>query len=172
MPTVWNMTDDGLVQVEVSDADDMRDRLRGLAAQLMDLRPLWPLVFKQWQRHMSEQFATAGAWGGRAWAPTKRSSGKGILVDTGFMASHVRGPKGPKRSVRARSMTLTIADSGTVRGKERPRGVAIYHQTGTSRMPARPIIPDPYPQQGVEEMQEVARKWADEVIESWGFGGS
>lgn len=159
--------------VEVTtDAGDVRRRLRGLAAQLLDFRPLWPRVRKLWMRHMTEQFSSQGAWGGAAWAPVKRSSGKGILVDTGYMRSHVIGPRGPKVDVKPRSMTLTIADTGTVDGKPRPRGVAIFHQGGTSRMPARPIIPPVYPASGLDEYRDLAAEWADEIVDRWGFGGS
>lgn len=158
------------IEVESHGADDAARRLRGLAAAMIDLRPLWPKMRSLFQRQMREQFSSQGAWGGKVWAPVRRQRGRSILVDTGMMRGAFTGGRGFTSKATARALTITINDSGTdKRGKERPKGVAIYHQSGTANMPARPIIPQPYPDEGVREAVDVATEWADDLVRRWGF---
>ncbi len=91
----------------------------------------------QW---MGEQFATEGAWGGEPWAPLSpgyalakagRFPGRGILYATGQLR---RAASSPQRQATADSLTLRIVDFK-----------AGWHQDGTTRMPARPIIPSSLP---------------------------
>jgi hypothetical protein len=133
------------------------DRIRGLAAQLLDLRPLWPIIAKVFAGHMSEQFASEGAWGGAKWAPLVRPRGRGsgILVDTGRMRNTFIAPQ---RQISARRMVLTF-----------PSDYAHFHQSGTSRMVARPIIPESYPASGVSDFEDAGEAWADAIVARWGL---
>ena len=62
---------------------------------------------------------------GKAWAPLKRRSGK-ILQDTGRLRSGFA-----VKAVTARGFSVTASVS-----------YSTYHQSGTSRMPARQMVPE------------------------------
>lgn len=107
------------------------------AGAVEDWRPAWPQVVTALRGILTEQFDTEGAHGGKAWAPlspayaawkAQHYPGRPILVLTGQMRSSLTGGRGvviPERH------ELTF---GT------PVSYARYHQTGTPRMPSRPIF--------------------------------
>jgi len=103
---------------------------------------------------VGEQFASEGAWGGSSWAPLsdKYSAWKEIhypsmplLVASGAMRAAMLDP----------ASSLDVSPQRLV--YEPHSDIAIYHQEGSSAMPARPLIDIP-----VVELRE----W-DRAIVRW-----
>jgi hypothetical protein len=135
-------------------------RIEKLAVFMQDLRPFWPLVVPLVTGWWRAQFATEGEFGGERWAPLSPlyaarkaidHPGKKILEATGAMR---RAASNPRRSVTPTSLTLTIDDDKLE-----------YHQDGTSRMPARPLVfGDPLPVGAREELQHVADDFITDLL--------
>lgn len=114
--------------------------LKAIAVGLRDLRGLWPRIVPLFIGFERQQFETEGAAGGSPWAPlsaayaaekARTHPGRSILIRGGAL----RGAASrPSRQVTPTTMTLTIDDEK-----------APYHQTGTTRMPARPLVPGTMP---------------------------
>jgi hypothetical protein len=141
------------------DADDADRKLSQLALFLSDLRGFWPKVVPLFVGWMRNQFETEGAFGGEAWSPlaasTVRSKGlRGlrpeILQATGAMRS---AASNPSRTVTPRSLTLTISDPKIG-----------FHQTGTDRMPARPVIFENLPFAAERELQAAASDYVRDLL--------
>lgn len=111
------------------------DGLTRFASLVQDFTPAWEKVGEDFKRTVNEQFTTEGGRGGTRWKPlapsTIRQKGAGgsILVRTGALRSSVTGGPGYIKSISARRTTFGTSDRK-----------AVFHQFGTSRMPARPII--------------------------------
>lgn len=139
-----------IIEIELRGFDVAEKNLRGFAATMIDLRPFWPLVVPMFIAWMAEQFASEGGWGGSPWAPLAESTlaqkqGASILIDTGAMRGAVSRPQ---RTATPSSLTLTIVDEKIE-----------YHQEGTSRMPARPVIPDHLPASAEAELELAAERY-------------
>lgn len=152
------------------DLDDevVRDRLRWITAQLLDLRPFWPNVVTlaiDWWR---QQFETEGRFAGPGWAPLSPAyaawkavhyPGRGILVaerDLRQAASR------PDRESTPTSLTLTIPWA-RLKGED----VELrWHQEGTTQgMPPRPLIfGDPLPELARLDLDRVMDEYLDEII--------
>ena len=153
MPSIW-----------VDDADARR-RLKLFETLLSDLRPFWPAVTTLARGWWRNQFETEGRFAGDAWAPLSpvyalqkaaRYPGKGILVATGQMR---RAVDTPERAVTPHTLTLTIDDPKLQ-----------YHQEGTPRMPARPVVfGDPIPALAQVELEEAAERYATQMWERLGL---
>lgn len=96
-------------------------------------------------------FLTAGASAGAPWAPLaestlrkKHGSSAMLLVDEGRLWESLTVP-GAEFAV----SELTDNDQSLRFGTDDP--VAGFHQHGTVNMPARPVIPDPWPDQDSQE---------------------
>jgi hypothetical protein len=154
---------DGL-DIHVSGDDELRAKLEKLALHLSDLRPFWGLVVPLVHGWMQSQFSTEGAWGGRAWAPLAPSTvvekqrthpGRSILIREGGLrhaSSQMRREAGP------RTLTMWIDDE-----------VASFHQEGTSRMPARPLIPEPLAASAVRDVELAAEHHVNVLVRALGL---
>lgn len=152
------------IEIEMHGFTEAERALRGFAATMLDLRPFWPLVVPLFIRWMGEQFSTEGEWGGEAWAPLSadyaaykatKHPGKSILIATG----ELRGAASrPKRLATPSSLTLTIED----------RTIG-YHQDGTDKMPARPVIPDALPASAEAELELVAEAYIADMARRFGI---
>lgn len=154
------------LEVDVSTGDAAR-RLRGLATELLDLRPFWrigSLIAKGW---IADQFSSQGSFSGDPWAPlspdyasakAEARPGRSLLVYDGFLRSHVDGRRGPRAEATADTLTLHIDD---------PK--AVFHQEGTSKMPARPLIPTNIPALEQRQLREAAEEYVASVVRKWGF---
>lgn len=145
--------------VQVEDGGTV-DRLERLAIFMQDLRPFWPLVVPLVTGWWRRQFDTEGEFAGQRWAPLapayaiakqKRYPGRGLLVASGAMRQAVSNPS---RAVTPTMLTLTIDDDKLG-----------YHQTGTDRMPARPLVfGEPLPAQAEAELQDAADSYMADLL--------
>lgn len=142
------------------DDKDARKHVDRVGALLVDLRPFWPRlvpVFISWMRY---QFETEGSFASGGWARLSPNyaawkavmyPGKGILIAEGDLR---RAASDPKRSVTPTTMTLTIEDPKLQ-----------YHETGTSNMPARPLLfGDPLPRAAVDDLDQAAESFIDDWL--------
>lgn len=135
-------------------------RIDKLAVFMQDLRPFWPLVVPLVTAWWKLQFESEGAFGGEKWAALspmyeqrKRMlyPGRKILEATGALR---RAASSPSRSVTPTTLTLTIDD---------PK--AEFHQQGTSRMPARPLVfGDPLGAEASRQLQGVADRYIEDLM--------
>lgn len=151
------MTDDASVRV---DFHGTPEQLQRLAVFLSDLRSFWPLLVPAvtgWWRH---QFETEGQFAGHAWQPltpayaaakARTHPGRGILVATGALK---RAASAPRRAQTATSLTLAIDDPKLP-----------FHQEGTTKMPARPLIfGDPLPAAARAELDTIAHAYVTDLL--------
>lgn len=151
------MSDD--FEVHVDDHGE-QERIEKLAVFMQDLRPFWPLIVPLVTAWWRAQFETEGEFGGQRWAPLSAHyaarkaidhPGKKILEATGALR---RSASTPRRSVTPMSLTLTIDDPKLE-----------YHQEGTGRMPARPLVfGDPLPVAARAELQHVADEFVNDLL--------
>lgn len=141
------------------DRDDADRDLQKLALFLTDLRSFWPKLVPLFVGWMRRQFDTEGGFGGQRWAPLAFSTvqykaGRGlrpnILQATGAMK---QAASRPSRTATPRSLTLTISDPKLG-----------FHQEGTSRMPARPLIFDRLPVVAQLEVEQAATEYVDDLL--------
>jgi hypothetical protein len=149
------------LSIRVTGDEDADRRIRQLALGLQDLRSFWPLVVPVATSWWKRQFDTEGAFGGQAWqalspATVERKAALGlrpnILQATGQLKM---AASRPERTVTPRSLTLTIEDDKLS-----------YHQTGTSRMPARPLVfgGETLPPVAAAELQLVADRYVRDLL--------
>ncbi len=149
--------------IEVDD-EEARRALRVVAAAYVDLRPFWPRVVPLFIGWMREQFQTEGTFGGERWAPLSprylswklaKYPGKGILYAEGDLR---QAASQPDRRTTPTMLELTIRDPKLE-----------YHQTGTTKMPARPLIFDELPIQAALQLEEAAEDYVEGVARRAGF---
>lgn len=148
------------IHLRVVGDDEVARQLRRFELLISDLRPFWPLVVPLFIGWIRRQFETEGAFFGRRWLPLSPEyalfkhrvrPGKGILVFDGDLR---RAASAPKRFATARSLTLVVDD---------PK--AEWHQEGTPRMPARPLIVDgPLPVMAQGELQAAAERYVGDFL--------
>jgi hypothetical protein len=136
-----------------------RRKLERLTLFVSDLRPFWPLVVPLFIEWMREQFESEGAFAGNPWAPLApayeaykavKYPGKPILQATGALR---RAASNPSRRVAPTSLTLTIHSD-----------YLGYHQEGTSRMPARPLVFENLPMIARAQLAGVAERYVREIV--------
>ncbi len=158
--------------VDFDSADDQA-KLRAFASLLLDLRPFWPRVVPLFIGWMREQFATEGDYWGTPWAPLSPEyalrkaamyPGRGILVAEGDLR---RGASMPSRRAGPHSLTLTIRWRKR-RGKRRTLDPA-WHQFGTDRMPARPLLGESLPPDAQKELDLAAEEYVTEMAKMTGL---
>ena len=124
-------------------SEEVSKALAGFEDALEDNAPALREIADDFREMIAQQFASEGSAGGTPWPPRKSvgaarrfaQSGRGIasplLVRTGALRDSLigLGAAGNVEEIDARSLTL---------GTRVP--YAIFHQLGTRRMPARPII--------------------------------
>jgi Phage virion morphogenesis family len=119
---------------------------------------LAPLALSMVQQH----WASKGAAFGHPWAPWAPSTLKerirkgntqlGILHDTGHLESAVMAAaQSPQITATATGVRLSI----TVSPADDPK--AAFHQFGTSRMPARQVLPSPFPRSFRDPVRQLLR---------------
>lgn len=133
------------IKIDIEGIDDTVDYLDGVKKRMKDYRPVWPSVNKSLKTYMIENFTAQGLPSG-GWKPLApeyaswkqtRFPGSPLLVQNGNLFQKVAS--GPKLDGGHRVAHFSFT------GK-----IARFHQYGTSKMPARPILFTP----------EI---WADEV---------
>lgn len=142
------------------DDEDAQKHIRRVAALLIDLRPFWPKVVPIFIGWMRAQFETEGEFAGNHWAPLSpayaaykaiRFPGKGILIAHGDLR---KAASNPRRNASRQSLTLTIVDPKIQ-----------YHQEGTDRMPARPLLfGDPLPLVAAAQLDTAASEFIDDWL--------
>lgn len=152
------------LRIDTSGFSEAERRLAQLAVGLLDLRPFWPRVVPLFIGWMREQFETEGAFAGRPWAPlspqylawkSRAYPGKGILYATGAMR---RAASSPRREAQPQRLILTIRDPKLE-----------YHQAGTDRMPARPLIFSDLPAVAAAQLQQAADDYVDDLARRLGL---
>lgn len=147
------------ITVRVEGDEEAQRRLERLTLLLTDLRSFWPMLVPVVRSWFRRQFESEGAFGGHPWAPlspvyaaykARVRPGKGILVFTGDLK---RAASNAVRTATPTTLTLTIDD---------PK--VSYHQEGTTRMPARPLVfSDPLPTVARAELDEVADRYVRDL---------
>jgi hypothetical protein len=145
--------------IEIRGLDEANQKLERFGLFLNDLRPFWPLVVPIFISWMRSQFESEGGWGGTGWSPlspkyaarkARLFGGKTILIAEGDLR---QAASMPSRRVGPRELVLTIED---------PK--AGFHQEGTSRMPARPLIPKRLPMMAQREVEQAADRYVVGLI--------
>lgn len=136
------------------------EQLQKLAVFMTDLRTFWPLVVPLVTGWWKRQFDTEGGFASGGWAPLSSDyadrkavmyPGKGILQATGALK---QAASRPTRVQTPSSLTLSIDDPKLE-----------YHQEGTSRMPARPLVfGDPLPASAEAELQVAAEQYVTDLL--------
>lgn len=146
-------------RIRVTGDDAYRKKLAQLELFLEDLRPFWPLLVPVFIGWMRSQFESEGVWGGQQWAPlspayaiekARTHPGRTILIRDGAMR---RAASQPRREATPRTLVLWIDD---------PK--APYHEEGTDRMPARPLIPEPLPTSALRDVDLAAGEYVSTLI--------
>jgi hypothetical protein len=147
------------VRITVVGDDDAERRIMRLALMLNDLRSFWPKVVPLFVGWMRRQFDSEGGFGGAPWSPlafstVARKAALGlrpnILQATGAMKD---AASRPSRIATARSLTLMISDPKLG-----------YHQDGTDRMPARPLIFERLPGGARNELEDAAADYVSDLL--------
>ena len=141
---------------------------RTLNENLRDFRPVWPEIHMYFLRGASEQFESLGARGGQRWAPlsekyakwkAKKYPGKPILVRTERLKRSLSlGGSEPDQVKEFQPLSATF-------GTRVP--YARYHQRGTKRMPARPVLQPT--QRDVDRMVSRLYRFAERGARDAGF---
>lgn len=120
------------------DSKNVGDALENFQASLADNSEVLAAIADDLREMVSDQFATEGRAGGTPWAELapstlRRSRGRraGILYSTGALLGSLGAIGAPGHVEQLHRQSLLF-------GSRLP--YAIFHQTGTRRMPARPII--------------------------------
>lgn len=141
------------------DLDAEQRRIQRLALFLQDLRSFWPTVVPLVTGWWRSQFESEGQFAGRPWAPLSPAyanwkaaayPGKGILQAAGALR---QAASRPERDAQPRSLTLTITDDKLP-----------YHQTGTRRMPTRPLVFDTLPPFAERELESAADRYIADLL--------
>jgi phage gpG-like protein len=122
-------------QVSIN-SDTLDQTLENFQASLADNSPALAAVADDLREMIAEQFATEGAASGTPWAPLAPSTlrkrrGGSILNATGALLSSLTDAGTPGHVEDIGGQQLLFGSSVPY---------AIFHQTGTRRMPARPIV--------------------------------
>jgi phage gpG-like protein len=127
-------------RVEIAGEVQMDRGIARFADGVADYRPIWPVIEDDFYSLESRQFQTEGAAGGEVWAPLSPEyaawkalefPGQPILQRTGEMMASLTQRDHPAAVHVEERKTLTLGTTVAY---------AIFHQRGTSRMPARKEI--------------------------------
>lgn len=143
-----------IIDVEVQGMAGVRDLLDGMQRRIDNPGRLLGVLADRWSRWEQELFESEGAAGmGQRWAPLSpryaawkagRYGSRSILQREGRLFSAAVGPE-------------KVIDRQSARLRIRHRA-ARFHQAGTSRMPARPIVYQPT-EGDKQEMSKLAARW-------------
>lgn len=150
--------------IEVTGLQELQRELGILAGGLNDLHGLWERLSHRFRAWVGDQFASQGGWGGIHWVPlnpryaawkASHSPGRSILIASGDLE---QAAEDPQEQASPHSLTLSI-DSPIYR----------FHQRGTSKMPARPLIPGTLPVSAELEVEEEAVAYVRERVSRGGL---
>lgn len=148
-----------------------RESLRGLPSRLRDPRPVMeqaivPAAIEMLRRHWDSK----GAAFGHPWPPLapstiearirKGTAAKGPLRDTDNLFVALFRAVSSNRSLTPINGGWRLALGLGADASPLDRLKALWHQRGTSRMPARQVIPDPLPRSFRDTVRAIVRDWA------------
>jgi len=146
------------VEVDLDGDEDASEYLDDVKKRMKDLRPVWPRLHQSLKAYMIANFTAQGLPSG-GWKPldaeygswkVQNFPGAPILVQSGKLFQQVA--KGPKLEGLMRGARFTFGGR-----------VARFHQYGTEKMPARPILFAP--ERWIDEAAEEVVKYIVEGIE-------
>lgn len=123
---------------QVMGARQLDRALSRFGDKVRDFRPVWRRIHADFLKIEAQQFDSEGARGGTAWAPLSPSysawkamnyPGRKILEMTGAMKAQLTAGTG--MTVEMQPLTLRMMPTDRK---------APWHQRGTRRMPARPVV--------------------------------
>lgn len=118
-------------------AESVEDALGAFQESLVDQAPALAQIADDFREMMARQFASQGSAEGTPWAPLapstlrRRRTSPSILYATGALLRSLTEPGAAGHVEELEDQSLTL-------GSGLP--YALYHQTGTRRLPARPLI--------------------------------
>jgi phage gpG-like protein len=118
-------------------SESVDEALEGFQESLADQQPALAAIADDFREMIAEQFASQGGAEGTPWAPLapstlrRRRASPSILYATGALLRSLTEPGAAGHVAELEDQSLTL-------GTRLP--YALYHQTGTRRLPARPII--------------------------------
>lgn len=134
----------GFITISVTGLAENRRRLATWGTKIETLAPAWEQIAADLRGDFAAQFAQQGGYYGKAskWAPLRPSTVKDrerkgymgtwpILFRTGTLMSSLFDPAGPDHIEQVTATSLTIGTANPY---------AIFHQAGTVKMVARPIV--------------------------------
>jgi phage gpG-like protein len=143
------------ITIDVDGDEDAREYLEDVQDRMKDLRPVWPRLQRSLKAYMISNFTAQGLPSG-GWKPldaeyaswkVQNFPGAPMLVQSGELFRQVS--QGPKLESGARGARFKFTGR-----------VARFHQYGTEKMPARPILFAPE-----RWVNEVADEVADYIVE-------
>lgn len=170
-------------EITLEGADEYDAKLAKLTELIADLRPFWPLVVPLFIGWIGKQFESEGEFFGQHWAPltpayaawkTENYPGKGILSAEGDLR---RAATTPERTVTPQTLVLRIkpyekterSTRTTASGARSRARVGTgkemdpdWFQSGTGRMPARPLLADALPPEADAQLRETAEIYIHE----------
>jgi hypothetical protein len=156
--------------IKIEHLDEEQRKLAQLGVLLHDLRPFWPRLIPLFTSWMSEQFDSEGRFWGSGWVALSADyaawkhvhfPGKKILSRGGHSGQTLRGAAtSPTRIVAPLMLELRINpyenDGRTIEPD--------WFQSGTSTMPARPLLTDLLPAKARAEIDIVATDYAHDLV--------
>jgi hypothetical protein len=150
--------------VHLTGDEAFQAKLEKVSALLADMRLFMPYLVPVFIGWMRSAFESQGAWSGTPWAPLSPAyaaekshshPGRSILIREGGLR---QAASRPRREVTPRTLTLWIDDE-----------TAVWHQDGTSHMPARPLVPSPLPPAALRDIDLAAEEHVHTLIRSVGL---
>lgn len=157
-------------RIEIDGAAELEKRLAMFEATIRDLRSFWPSVVPLFIKWMRQQFETEGAFMGTPWAPlTARYAawkgvhypGKGLLYAEGDLR---RGASLPQRDAGPTHLTLSIGWPKAGENLDPD-----WHQSGTSKMVARPLLAEHLPPEAQDDLERAATDYVTDNARRFGL---
>jgi len=131
-------SEDEMITFTYTDNSDQVDKaLANFQASFADQAPALQAIADDFRALIARQFSTEGRAEGTPWPPRKSRARVGavreppLLIRTGALRDSLIGPSAPGHVEELEAQSLTL-------GSRLP--YALFHQLGTRRMPARPLI--------------------------------
>ncbi len=155
-------------RARIEGAKELQAFLKKARKRGLDLRPvLRGGIDKSVSHFFKSQFDSAGGRGGSPWAPLSAATRKSRLRPGGNRGGLSR-PLWDVGRLRASLVKVGPESHRVIERQRYERGTTVpsaqYHQTGTRRMPARQIVPDPLP-------SALVRSWLRFIEKYWMTGG-
>lgn len=102
-----------------------------------------------------EQWATGGRGAWPALSPNSKP-GPALMVQSGDLLDSLTSPAAAEMGAMSMSFGTDVFYAG-------------FHQTGTEKMPARQVIPDPFPVESRRKLEREMVSWLNQVAaDTWG----